>query len=137
MLHAAEELFGILHVEAGKVEKLLPWLTVYSRSDGIDPAVAPPALRAALDVTPELVRPSRGRFFAITADVGEAGRGRRARRAVIELLRQPERPYAVWEWRNVSAPAELFPPSAVGPEEAGGAPAAAPENLPPCSDAPR
>jgi general secretion pathway protein K len=137
VLHAAEELFGILKIEAGEVEKLLPWLTVYSRSDGIDPAVAPPALLAALDVTPELLRPSRGRFFAITADVGEAGRGRRARRAVIELLRQPERPYAVWEWRTVSAPAALFPAAPTRSEGGADAIAAGQATIaPPCSGAP-
>ncbi len=134
VLHAGEELFGILPIEADRVEKLLRWLTVYSRSDGLDPAVAPPELLAALDITPEIVRPSRGRFFAITADVGEAGRGRRARRAVIELLRQPERPYAVWEWRTVSAPAALSPRPAASAEPAAGGSEAAPAGIaPPCS----
>ncbi len=104
-----DELFGLIGVDGDSARRLLPFVTVYSQSAGIDPKHAPAALIQALggrafsdaadaDLPPGLARPSRERFFSITAEVGTPKLGRSVRRAVVELVLRPERPFAVWEW---------------------------------------
>ena len=112
-------------IDHDRARQVVSLLTVYSRSDGIDPRRAPQPLLdtfrdnrpGALDeadaqgLPPEFVRQSRGRFFSITAEVGDASTGRSVRRSVVELIRQPDRPFAVREWSTVS-----LDPEATGQE---------------------
>jgi general secretion pathway protein K len=119
-----DELTGFIGGEASAAA-LLPLMTVYSRSDSIDPKVAPPALIAALGgrpgnetagLPPEIVRASRGRFFQITADVGSPRLGRSVRRAAVQILRQADKPFAVWEWTTIDA-GEGGAPTALPPAQ--------------------
>ena len=104
-----EELLAITDVDRPSLNRALRLLTVYSRSDGIDPRAAPRELRDALRASygeagpsPELVRESRARVFSITADVGDRSIGRSIRRAVVELIRQPDQPFAIREVSTVN-----------------------------------
>jgi hypothetical protein len=106
-----DELLGPLDLPPATMAGVAAWLTTESRSDGIDPTVAPAALRdlmtnlgsAGHAIPPQIVRRSRRRVFAITADVGQAATGRRARRALIEFARSPDRLFRVLRWATIDA----------------------------------
>ena len=105
---ATDELIGRLDLAPNDSETVVELFTTYSRSDGLDPDVAPRTLVAAFGgengVPAEFVRPSRRHVFSVTADVGERGHGRSMRRAVVELVRAPELPFRTLEWSTLGAP---------------------------------
>lgn len=119
-----EELIAFGRIDHDRAEKAFPLLTVYSRSDGIDPRSAPRELldlfrrnrpgaleeADASGIPPEFVRMSRGRFYSIIAEVGTGSTGRSVRRAVVELIRQPNRPFSVREWSTISLEADATAP---------------------------
>ena len=82
--------------------------TVYSLQDGIDPSVAPAQLKALVETSSSsgaegsrpLATPSPRKAFSVDVQV-KLGSGVSFRRlAMITLLRLPERPFAVLEWRQ-------------------------------------
>ncbi|WP_162914384.1 type II secretion system protein GspK [Taklimakanibacter lacteus] len=84
--------------------------TVYSLQEGIDPSVAPEKLRGLVEVSPSSAA-ENGRLpttlsprkaFAIDVKVKLASGIAFRRVAVITLLRLPERPFAILEWRQSS-----------------------------------
>ena len=107
MFASTDELRGAWGLAIGE-SAILDLLTVSSGSDGFDPKEAPADLLRQTSAAPPSawVRPSRSRMFAITAVAGQRLRGRSARRAVVELIRQPEQPFAIRTWETISGPSD-------------------------------
>jgi general secretion pathway protein K len=103
--------------------RLQSLVTVQSQQAGVDLSKAPEellnALKAGLQAGTELSQfnvPSSDRMFAIDVIASRKGGGSFHRRMVVNLLRQPERPFAVLEWRraNGAVPVNISS-SPVGP----------------------
>ncbi len=83
------------------------FVTVQSQQQGVDLTVAPDELQvflkagiqSGLDIQQFNV-PSPARVYAIDAIAQRSGGGTYHRRAMVNLLRQPEKPFAVLEWRR-------------------------------------
>lgn len=114
-----EELHQIPGVTEEQRGRLLRLTTVFSQQTGIDPARAPEELRRVLGISdasnPDNIAfasPSPQRVFAIEAAV-ELGDGSRfVRRALIALLRQPERPFAILSWQHGTGTGQPLPSTA-------------------------
>lgn len=86
------------------------FVTVQSQQQGIDLTVSPDGLQdllkagvqSGVDVQQFNV-PSPARVYAIDAIAYRTGGGTYHRRAVVNLLRQPEKPFALLEWRRSNA----------------------------------
>jgi general secretion pathway protein K len=107
---SVDEIEQVIPADAVDLRTLKTMLTVYSRQDGIDPATAPRLLRAMIEQGSEAggtaipLAPTQHKTFAIDAEVTVA-RGSKFRRiAMISLLREAERPFAVLEWRQAAGP---------------------------------
>jgi general secretion pathway protein K len=87
--------------------KLVPLVTVHAASTGIDPLAAPKILREVFSEkeTGEFEKflsgftgAQQGRAFRIKADVTTETGGRFVRSAMVIILRQPDKPFAIVEW---------------------------------------
>jgi general secretion pathway protein K len=84
-------------------------VTVQSQQSGLDLAAAPKELTnllktgiaGGIDVQ-QFNIPSPARVYAIDAIAQRKGGGSFQRRTIINLLRQPEKPFAILEWRRAS-----------------------------------
>ena len=111
-----EELHQVPGVTEQRLSSLLRLTTVFSQQTGIDPARAPAELRRILGISDAsnseniaFASPSPQRVFAIEATV-ELGDGSRfVRRALIALLRQPERPFAIVSWQHGTGVSQPLP----------------------------
>jgi general secretion pathway protein K len=95
-------------------------VTVQSQQQGIDLTVAPDFLQALLKAgvrsgvdIQEFNVPSPARVYAIDAVAHRGGGGTYHRRAMVNLLRQPEKPFAMLEWRRSNT--ETAPKTEVKP----------------------
>jgi general secretion pathway protein K len=110
-LAVGAEIDQVQGIDGDFLRRLMPHVTVYSQQPGLDPAVAPQALRTLLGMAGNageqphrFASPSPAKVFAIDA-VAELDNGARYRRlTVVSLLRQPERPFAILEWRRAGDP---------------------------------
>jgi general secretion pathway protein K len=135
-LVGAVELLNVLGMTRALYERMLPYVTIYSGAEGIDPVRAPrPVLEALPGMTPELVEqllnagsdfdpfldvedeslleqlelyflPTRDAVFTIRALARTDDGGTFLREAVIELDGGPERPFLVLDWRRGRLPVE-------------------------------
>lgn len=90
------------------LSELSSLFTVYSLQEGVDPSVAPRRLKAHLDTSgsapagegriPTALSPRKA--FAIDVQVKLASGVTFRRIAVVTLLRLPDRPFAILEWRQ-------------------------------------
>jgi general secretion pathway protein K len=135
-LVGAVELLNVLGMTRALYERMLPYVTIYSGAEGIDPVRAPrPVLEALPGMTPELVEqllnagsdfdpfldvedeslleqlelyflPTRDAVFTIRALARTDDGGTFLREAVIELDGGPDRPFLVLDWRRGRLPVE-------------------------------
>ncbi len=106
-----EELDQLPGLDAGKFQKLMGMVTVHSQQPGIDLDRAPAILLQALGITDRtsaqaqsFASPSPGRVFTIDVTAELANHSRYARHAIVSLLRQPDRPFAVLAWQRGQSP---------------------------------
>lgn len=105
-----DELDQVLGITPQWLDKLRPLVTVNSRSRGIDPSVASPAVVAALtravsasqfsngSVPPQFVGRRSTRSYGVTVTVAGAGGGTYTRHVEFELTPTQERGYLLREW---------------------------------------
>jgi general secretion pathway protein K len=98
--------------------KLMPFVTVTSQQSGIDLSSAPQKLLELLgsrDSAARFSSPSPAKTFSIdvTAELKNSSRYRR--QALVSLLRQPDRPFAVLAWRRGGDTGDTPPLPASGP----------------------
>ncbi|MCC6890676.1 MAG: general secretion pathway protein GspK [Hyphomicrobiales bacterium] len=94
---------------------LLPFVTVHSRSPGIDPEVASPELLRALSgqqngissqplsrsaIPDAFVTPSSRQFFAVAAEAATGSGGHSAQEAVVEISSLSTNGHRIREWRE-------------------------------------
>jgi len=103
-----EELDQIPGLDDDPFHRLLGLVTVHSQQPGIDPATAPDQLLRTLGIGRsfedglQFASPSPRRVFAIDVAVEMKDRSRYVRHAIVSLLRQPERPFAILAWQQGS-----------------------------------
>ena len=103
---AIEELDQIPGLDDESFHKLLRLVTVQSQQPGIELATAPDELLHALGIDRSLEEalqyssPSPRRVFAIDVAVELKDRSRFVRHALVSLLRQPDRPFAILAWQQ-------------------------------------
>lgn len=105
---SVDEIAQVIPESMADLSPLSSLFTVYSLQQGIDPAVAPPLLKAFVDASgmssadngriPTALSPRKA--FAIDVAVEPEPRVTFRRVAVVTLLRLPERPFAILEWRQ-------------------------------------
>jgi general secretion pathway protein K len=117
------ELDQIPSLSDDEFQALQTLVTVQSQQSGLDLAMAPKeldvllkaGLTSGVDVQ-QFNIPSPARIYAIDAIAKRKGGGTFARRTVINLLRQPEKPFAILEWRRATRfPDELSIPKPARP----------------------
>ena len=104
------ELDQIPSIDNDEFVALQNFVTVQSQQSGLDLIIAPKQLEgllkagivAGVDVQKFNI-PSPARIYAIDAIARRKGGGTFQRRTVINLLRQPEKPFAILEWRRVNS----------------------------------
>jgi general secretion pathway protein K len=104
----ASELDQVLGMNERLRKLLYDKVTVYSGQDGIDPRVAPAQLKSSDESKfPKIV--SQQQSFAIDVLVFKREDTGFHRRAIIRVLRRPEKPFAILEWEtgNADAAAQL------------------------------
>jgi general secretion pathway protein K len=102
-----------LHQLPGMTEQLyrsvLPFVTVHSAQPGLDPTTTPAALRKLFgEFSPgtfnaelkDRAAPPQRKIFGVDVRVTTDSGGRYRRRALVNLLRQPDQPLAILEWQN-------------------------------------
>jgi len=114
-----EEIDQVLQGDDALFRKLMPWVTTYSQQPGLDLSRAPTELLSLLSTREgadaRFASASPGKIFGIDV-VAELKNGSRYRRqAIVSLLRQPERPFAVLAWRRGGDTAEIPAFPANGP----------------------
>jgi general secretion pathway protein K len=106
---AVEELDQIPGMGEQLYRKLLPLVTVHSAQPGFDPAVVPGAVKRALGFDAGGAPPaeiaglaiaSAARTFGIDVSVVSKSGARYRRLAMVSLVRQPDRPYAILSWQR-------------------------------------
>jgi general secretion pathway protein K len=135
-LFSSSELRNVLGMTPALYERVLPYVTIFSGAEGVDPVRAPRAVLEALPgMTPELIErmlsagldfdpffdledeelleqlelyflPTRDAVFTIRALARTADGGTFVREAVIELGADPSAPFLVHDWRRGHLPAE-------------------------------
>lgn len=101
------ELDQIPAVSEELLSQLLGFVTVQSQQTGIDLSKVPdeflasinPGLNLGTDIQ-TYNQPSASRIYSIDTVAIRKGGGRFHRRAMINVLRQPEKPFAILEWRR-------------------------------------
>jgi general secretion pathway protein K len=96
-----EEIDQVPELDDELFHKLMPFVTVYSQQSGIDLSSAPQQLLNLLGTSESASRfssPSPTKTFSIdvTAELKNGSRYRR--QALVSLLRQPNRPFAILAW---------------------------------------
>jgi general secretion pathway protein K len=113
-----EEIDQVPELDDALFHKLMPFVTVYSQQPGIDLSSAPQKLLDLLGTRESSLRfasPSPAKIFSIDV-IAELKNGSRYRRqALVSLLRQPDRPFAILAWRRGGDPGETQPLPASGP----------------------
>lgn len=102
-LAVPEEIDQVPELDDTLFHELMPFVTVYSQQSGIDLSSAPQKLLDLLGTRESALRfssPSPAKTFSIdvTAELKNGSRYRR--QALISLLHQPDRPFAVLAWRR-------------------------------------
>jgi general secretion pathway protein K len=104
-----EEIDQVPEIDDALLQKLLPFLTVTSQQTGIDASVAPRALLDSLQaagVTQQrmlsLNSPTPAKTFGIEVTARLANGSIYKRAALIAILRQPDRPFAILSWQRGS-----------------------------------
>jgi len=135
-LIATGELLNVLGMTRELYERALPYVTIYSGAEGVDPVRAPRAVLEALPgMTPQLIEqlvnggddfdpffevedeslleeleiyflPTRDAVFMIRTVARTDDGGTFLREAVIELDGGPDQPFLVLDWRRGRLPAE-------------------------------
>jgi general secretion pathway protein K len=103
------ELDQIPSLSDDEFQALLSFVTVQSQQSGVDLSKAPQELKvllkaggtAGVDVQ-QFNIPSPARIYAIDAIAKRKGGGTFARHTLINLLRQPDKPFAILEWRRTN-----------------------------------
>ena len=98
-----EEIDQVPELDDALFHKLMPFVTVTSQQSGIDLSTSPQKLLDLLGSRESSVRfasPSPAKTFSIdvTAELKNGSRYRR--QALVSLLRQPDRPFAILAWRR-------------------------------------
>ncbi len=104
------ELDQIPGIDDDEFVALQNFVTVQSQQSGLDLTLAPKKLEvllkagitAGVDVQ-QFNIPSPARIYAIDAIARRKGGGAFQRHTVINLLRQPEKPFAILEWRRANS----------------------------------
>jgi general secretion pathway protein K len=112
------ELDQIPEISDAMFLKVQNYVTVQSQQSGIDLTLAPDDLKQVLNagVQPgndlqQFNQPSPSRIFTIDAVASRKAGGIFQRRAMVNVLRQPEKPFAILEWRRASTAQKPFPAS--------------------------
>jgi general secretion pathway protein K len=112
------ELDQIPEISDAMFLKIQDYVTVQSQQFGIDLSVAPDVLKETLKLGLQggadlqlFSQPSPSRIFAIDAIAHLKNGGIFQRRVLVNVLRQPERPFAVLEWRRASTVQKPLPGS--------------------------
>ncbi len=104
-----EELAQIPGIDDALYNSLKPLVTTHSLQPGFDPESMPAKLKTVLGINDAANLPpsiavmrsqSPGNVFAINVAVQLAGGATYVRHAIISLLRQPERPFAILAWQR-------------------------------------
>ena len=90
------ELDQVPGMNSNLLESIEARVTVFSRSDGIDPDVTP----LDLQLSGNEIRKTQGQTFTIIAEAKSGRRGRFVRRAIVRITRQPGSPYQVLSWER-------------------------------------
>jgi general secretion pathway protein K len=123
--HAVEEIDQLPGVNDEVYRRLAPLLTVYSLQPGFDPALMPAELKRLLGITNDnkvpselaaFAAPSHGSAFGIDVAVTLKSGAVFRRHAIVTMLRQPERPFAIFGWQRDTgeAPRSQTPPQLIG-----------------------
>lgn len=103
-----EELDQVPSISDDLLQKLLPFVTVQSQQTGFDHSTAPVKLLTSLSAAglseqalQGLTAPSPLKTFAIEVRVAGSAKRQYGRRAIVSLLRQPDRPYAMLSWSRL------------------------------------
>ena len=113
-----EEIDQVPELDDALFHKLMPFVTVTSQQSGIDLSSVPQKLLDLLgtrDAAARFASPSPAKTFSIdvTAELKNGSRYRR--QALVSLLRQPDRPFAILAWRRGGDPGEAPPLPTNGP----------------------
>lgn len=113
-----EEIDQVPELDDALFHRLMPFVTVTSQQSGIDLSSAPRKLLDLLGTRDSVVRfssPSPAKTFSIdvTAELKNGSRYRR--QALVSLLRQPDRPFAILAWRRGGDAGETSPLPTSGP----------------------
>ena len=113
-----EEIDQVPELDDALFHRLMPFVTVYSQQAGIDLSSAPQKLLDLLgtrDAALRFASPSPAKTFSIdvTAELRNGSRYRR--QALVSLLRQPDRPFAILAWRRGGDTSETPPFPTNGP----------------------
>ena len=113
-----EEIDQVPELDDALFHKLMPFVTVTSQQPGIDLSSAPLKLLDLLGTRESAARfasPSPAKTFSIdvTAELKNGSRYRR--QALVSLLRQPDRPFAILAWRRGGDTGETPPLPTSGP----------------------
>ena len=100
----AEELGQLPLFDDALLNKALPLFTVYSQQPGFDPKFAPEQLLKLLAASgaslDHFTAASPSKIFAIDALVKSKQGATFYRQAIIALILQPDRPFAILEWKH-------------------------------------
>ena len=118
LLAIPEEIDQVPELDDALFHKLMPFVTVTSQQSGIDLSSAPQKLLDLLgsrDSAARFSSPSPAKTFSIdvTAELKNGSRYRR--QALVSLLRQPNRPFAILAWRRGGDSGETPPLPTSGP----------------------
>lgn len=110
-LATPEELDQLPELDIAIFLKLKSFTTVHSQQPGIDLERAPAILLQVLGISDRtaepalnLASPSPERVFSIDVTAERANDSRYVRHAVVSLLRQPDRPFAILAWQRGQVP---------------------------------
>jgi general secretion pathway protein K len=113
---AIEELEQVPGMTESLYRKSLPFVTVYSAQYGIDPVTAPASLRQLFGETQvntftgplaAYTGPAQGKTFAVDVTVAAPHGNSFHRRAIVVILRQPDKPFAILEWQRLMQSTEM------------------------------
>ncbi len=106
---AIEELAQLPDMTDQLYRAILPVVTVHAAQPGVDQFTAPDILRKMFgEITPgeftgelkDRSGPPQGKIFGLDIRVKTNSGGRYRRYAIVSMVRQPERPFAIMAWQN-------------------------------------